>query len=136
MENKIAIILLICLTASTCVSQALAPNFRIHPSAGNQIEPSIVRHQTNPMIMFASAFTIRQAFLSEGVYVTTDGGVTWFGNDTCSGAPITNHGGDPGPIIDKNGRFILTHQGRSITGMYSNYSDNLGISWSGNLQIA
>ena len=53
------------------------PNFRLYPSSTNQIEPAIVTHPTNPMIMFASAFTINFAFKSEGVYVTTDGGLTW-----------------------------------------------------------
>lgn len=111
-------------------------NFRIHPSGSAQIEPSIFRHQTNPNIMFVSAYTIRNSFRSEGIYVTTDGGVTWFGSDTCSGAPIANHGGDPGPIIDKNGRFILTHQGGFVTGMYANYSNDMGSTWSSNYQIA
>jgi len=86
--------------------------------------------------MFCAAYTVRQSFRSEGIYVTTDGGFTWFGSDTTNGTPLTNHGGDPGPIIDRNGRFILTHQGNLITGMYSNYSDNLGITWSANYQIA
>jgi len=112
------------------------PNFRIHPSTSNQIEPAIVKHPTNPLIMFASSFTIRLSFKSEGVYVTTDGGVNWFGSDTCTGSPISNHGGDPGPIIDKDGRLILTHQGGFVLGMYSNYSTDLGQTWSSNYQIA
>ncbi|MDQ3019581.1 MAG: T9SS type A sorting domain-containing protein [Bacteroidota bacterium] len=111
------------------------PNFRIYPSQTNQIEPAIVRHPTNPDIMFTSAFTIRQAFKSEGVYMTTNGGLNWYGNDTCTGSPISNHGGDPGPIIDKDGRLILTHQGGFVIGMYSNYSTNLGQTWSANFQI-
>jgi len=112
------------------------PNYRIHPSLNNQIEPSIVRHPTNPLIMFASSFTIRLAFKSEGVYLTTNGGINWFGSDTCNGAPIANHGGDPGPVIDKDGRLILTHQGGFVIGMYSNYSTNLGQTWSSNYLIA
>ncbi|MBK7253844.1 MAG: T9SS type A sorting domain-containing protein [Ignavibacteria bacterium] len=112
------------------------PNYRIYPSTSNQIEPSIVVHPTNPDIMFASAFTIRLSFRSEGIYLTTNGGVNWFGTDTCNGSPISNHGGDPGPIIDKNGNLILTHQGGFILGMYSNYSTNMGQTWSSNYQIA
>jgi len=111
-------------------------NFRLHPSSTNQIEPTIVRHPTNPDIMFASAFTIFLSFKSEGVYLTTNGGVNWFGSDTCTGTPIANHGGDPGPIIDKDGRLILTHQGGFVIGMYSNFSTNLGQTWSANYQIA
>ncbi|MGH2575008.1 MAG: sialidase family protein [Ignavibacteria bacterium] len=131
--------LILCLTLSSLYSYSqLAPNFRVHPSPlFNQIEPSIVRHPSNQMIMFVSAFTIKTgtSFRSEGVYFTTNGGVSWFGNDTCTGTPIQNHGGDPGPIIDKNGRFILTHQGGLQTGMFSNYSDNFGSSWSANYTI-
>lgn len=119
-----------------CEVKAQFPNFRIYPSSTNQIEPTIVRHPTNPDIMFASAFTIFLSFKSEGVYLTTNGGVNWFGSDTCTGSPIANHGGDPGPVIDKDGRLILTHQGGFVIGMYSNYSTNLGQTWSVNQQIA
>ncbi len=117
-------------------SNAQFPSFRIYPSGSNQIEPVIVRHPSNHNIMFASAFTIRLSFRSEGVYVTTDGGATWRGTDTLAGQPITNHGGDPGPIIDKDGRFLLTHQGGFVLGMYSNFSTNQGLTWSPNYQIA
>lgn len=112
------------------------PNFRIHPSSNHQIEPAIVRHPANPLIMFASSFTVRTSFRSEGIYVTTNGGVNWTGTDTCFGSPISNHGGDPGPIIDKDGRLILTHQGGFILGMWSNYSTDLGQTWSNNKLIA
>lgn len=118
------------------IADAQFPSFRIHPSQNQQIEPNIVRHPTNPNIMFASAYTLSFSFRSEGVYLTTNGGANWFGSDTCSGSPISNHGGDPGPIIDKDGRLILTHQGGFILGMYSNYSTDFGATWSTNYQIA
>lgn len=112
-------------------------NFRIHPSLNPQIEPSVSRHPENELIMFASAYTITAAFRSEGVYVSTDGGFTWHGSDTCnSGSSTNNHGGDPGPVIDRYGNLILTHQGGFITGMFSNTSSNLGASWTTNYQIA
>ncbi|MBK8549739.1 MAG: exo-alpha-sialidase [Ignavibacteria bacterium] len=112
------------------------PNFRIHPSSNHQIEPAIVRHPSNPLIMFASSFTVNTSFRSEGIYVTTNGGLNWTGTDTCFGNPISNHGGDPGPVIDKDGRLILTHQGGFILGMWSNYSTDLGQTWSNNKLIA
>ena len=40
-------------------------NFRIYPSGVAQIEPSIAKHPANPLIMFASAYTISGAFRSE-----------------------------------------------------------------------
>ncbi|RMG23361.1 MAG: hypothetical protein D6732_24845, partial [Methanobacteriota archaeon] len=89
---------------------SVGPNFRIYPSDVSQTEVFITVHPQNPDILFASANTVifNPFFVSEGVYVSTDGGTSWFGSDTCSGQPITLHGGDPGIAIDKNGTFILT----------------------------
>lgn len=104
-------------------------NFRIFPSNYNQIEPSIVKHPTNPQVLFASAYTIFLNYRSEGVYVSTNGGLNWTGVDSVRGTIPQNHGGDPGPIIDKDGRFIMTHQGGFVAGMYSDYSTNNGNNW-------
>jgi len=112
------------------------PNFRIFPSASNQIEPSITRHPSNQQILFASAYTILGATRSEGIYVSTNGGVNWTGTDVCNGFPTQNHSGDPGPIIDKNGVFILTHVGVLPPGMYANYSTDMGTNWDTNYNIA
>ncbi len=130
--STVTIFILIC--CSNIFSQY--PIYRIYPSSSNQIEPFIVRHPVNPQILFASAYTIFLNFRSEGIYVSTDGGANWRGTDTCNGAPITSgHGGDPGPIIDKDGFFILTHQGGAVSGMYANYSTNQGLNWSNNYPI-
>lgn len=130
------IILIIIFTINESVISQV-PNFRIHPSLNAQIEPTIVKNPLNPQIMFTGAYTISNSFRSEGVYITTNGGQSWFGSDTCnSGASTNNHGGDPGPVIDKDGRFILTHQGNFIVGMFSNYSTDFGSTWSGNNTIA
>lgn len=110
-------------------------NFRLFPSGFNQIEPSISVHPSNPQILFASAYTISGGTRSEGVYVSTNGGINWTGTDICNGVPIQNHGGDPGPIIDKNGIFIMTHLGGIQTGMFSNYSTDMGTNWSANQTI-
>jgi hypothetical protein len=114
-------------------------NNRIFESPSTQIEPAIVRHPANPQILFASAFTVtlQPSFLtSEGIYVSTNGGISWRGSDFCNGAPIVGgHGGDPGPIIDKNGNFLLIHIGGLQAGMFSNYSTDQGLNWSGNYAI-
>lgn len=119
---------------------AVAPNFRILPRAGSyQSEVIICRHPLNPLIMFGSSNAINNTgtlFISEGVYVTTNGGVNWFGSDTLQGAPIGNHGGDPGPTIDKNGVMIMSHLGYSTSGMFANYSTNNGATWSSTYTIA
>ncbi len=91
----------------------------------------IVTHPSNPDIMFAACNTIifNPFFVSEGCYATTNGGNSWYGSDTCKGAPINLHGGDPGITINKDGTFILTRRGFS-PGLYSHYSTDFGITWS------
>ncbi len=82
---------------------------------------------------FVSANTIRflPFFVSEGVYVSMDGGLTWSGSDTCKGEYINFHGGDPSISIDKNGRFILTRLGRTpFVGLFVHYSNDSGKTWS------
>jgi hypothetical protein len=117
---------------------AVNPSFRVHPSTTNtQSEVILVRHPTNPLIMFGSsnAVTLSVSLISEGVYVTTNGGTSWYGSDTLMGDPITNHEGDPGPTIDKDGRIIMTHLGYTTAGMYANVSTNNGLTWSANYAI-
>jgi hypothetical protein len=59
-------------------------NFRLYPSNVNQTEVFAVTHPSNPDIIFASANTIifNPFFISEGIYVTTNGGNDWHGSDT------------------------------------------------------
>lgn len=109
-------------------------NFRIYPSISTQTEVTAVTHPLDENIIFASANTIQYLtgfFISEGIYVSTDGGKTWRGSDTCNGPIIQFHGGDPAITIDKDGKFILTHLGRTpFDGMYSHYSTDMGKNWS------
>ncbi len=119
---------------------AVNPSIRVLPRSNSyQSEVIICRHPLNPLIMFGSSNAINNVsgslFISEGVYVTTNGGANWFGSDTLQGSPIGNHGGDPGPTIDKNGNFIMTHLGFTTSGMYGNYSTNNGATWSSNFTI-
>lgn len=132
--SNIAIILFTFLLSENLL-QAQFTNYRLFPSTYSQIEPTISRHPLNPQIIFASAYTILLNSRSEGVYVSTNGGQNWTGTDVCSGVPVQNHGGDPGTIIDKNGTFILTHLGNIQTGMFSNYSNNNGTTWSNTVTI-
>ncbi len=110
----------------------IGDSYRIYPSDVTQTEPVVSVSPINSLILFASAVTINtnSGFKSEGVYISTNGGLNWFGSDTCNGENIFNHGGDPGVVIDKNGVFILTHIGSIFYGMYSHYSLNSGANWS------
>ena len=108
-------------------------NFRIYPGNLDQTEVFIAKSPLDENILFAACNTLNFSpfFISEGIYVSTDGGFTWTGNDTCTGTPIAFHGGDPGITIDKNGTFILTRMGRSpFIGLYSHYSLDNGQTWS------
>ncbi len=106
--------------------------FRIHPSNVTQTETIITRHPADQNILFATANTINlsNAFISEGVYVSTDAGATWWGTDTHPGQPQNFHGGEPAIAIDRNGRLILARFGFNGVGLYSHYSTNNGPSWS------
>ncbi|MCB0725553.1 MAG: T9SS type A sorting domain-containing protein [Ignavibacteriae bacterium] len=116
-------------------SLVVNPSFRPYPTTNTtQSEVVIVRNPTNPAIMWASAnmYYPTGGFISEGVYVTTNGGANWFGNDTLTGAPISGHSGDPGPTIDKDGVFLITHLGGGIG---ANFSTNNGLTWSNTFNI-
>ncbi|NWF50894.1 MAG: T9SS type A sorting domain-containing protein [Ignavibacteriaceae bacterium] len=112
----------------------IGTNYRLYPSTISQTEAMVTVHPLNPSIIFSSANTVNflpTLFISEGIYVTTNSGNSWYGSDTCKGANIQFHGGDPGIAIDKNGTFILTRLGRDpFTGLYSHFSNDNGLSWS------
>jgi BNR/Asp-box repeat len=112
---------------------AIGNNYRIYPSSVTQTEVFIVRSPVDQNILFSACNTILFVpfFISEGIFVTTNAGTTWRGDDTCTGYPIEFHGGDPGITIDKNGTFILTRLGRTpFVGLYSHYSLDNGHTWS------
>lgn len=134
---KVVALFTLVLWYSAVYSQAPV-NARIFPSTVTQTEPVVAVHPENPDILFVSAVTINtgNGFKSEGVYASTNGGVTWFGSDSCKGASIANHGGDPAVMIHPSGRFILAHIGSVFPGWYSHYSTDLGITWSSAYTIA
>jgi len=114
-------------------SISFSPSYLIYPSNVNQTEVFITKSPIDENILFASCNTLSfiPFFISEGIYVTTDGGQSWYGSDTCKGDPVGYHGGDPGITIDKNGTFILTRIGRSpFKGLFSHYSTDNGMTWS------
>lgn len=115
-------------------------NYRIFPSNVSQSEVFITRHPNDPQILFASSNTLKfqpSFFISEGIYVTTNGGNSWFGSDTCKGANIFFHGGDPAIGIDKNGTFMIARKGStSFPGVFSHRSTDYGNSWSSQKTIS
>ncbi len=121
------------LSAQQSTRLSFEENYRLYPGEVNQTEVFIVNSPVDDDILFSSCNTLTfiPFFVSEGIYVTIDGGSNWTGNDSCIGEPIGFHGGDPGIAIDKNGTFILSRLGRSpFTGLYSHYSTDNGQTWS------
>lgn len=118
----------------------IGANYRIFPSTTSQSEVFITKHPTNTNTLFVSANTLQFTptfFVSEGVYTSSDAGENWYGSDTCKGANIFFHGGDPSIVIDKNGTFILTRKGSSsFPGVYSHYSTDEGVTWSAQKTIS
>ncbi|HMR40151.1 MAG TPA: sialidase family protein [Ignavibacteria bacterium] len=110
---------------------AVGPNFRVHPrTAGTQSEVPITKHPLNPNIMYASANTFQGGNFCTGWYVTTDGGVSWTGNDSMytTGGVFQPNFGDPAPMIMHTGRFLISYI--TTTGrMGASYSTNNGASW-------
>jgi len=118
---------------TTKETYTIFPNRQVHPSFNTQSEVPITRHPTNHNIMFASANTFGggTAF-STGVYVTTDGGVSWFGSDTINNGSLNY--GDPGIAIDGDGRFLMSFI--SLSGRIANsVSSNNGLNWSTEIPI-
>ncbi|MEI7897352.1 MAG: T9SS type A sorting domain-containing protein, partial [bacterium] len=108
-------------------------NYMLHPGIVNQTEVFITKSPVDDNVLFASCNTLTFVpfFLSEGIFVTANGGANWRGNDTCTGNPIDYHGGDVGITIDRNGTFLLTRLGRApFVGLYSHYSNDNGLTWS------
>lgn len=135
MKSYIIIILIILSIFCNCVFSQdifIGNSYRIYPSSVTQTEPVVCVSPTNPQMLFASSVTINttNGFRSEGVYLSSNGGINWYGTDTCTGENILNHGGDPGVVISNNGFLILTHIGSIFYGVYSHYSTNYGLNWS------
>lgn len=115
-------------------SYAQFPIYRIFPSSINQIEPLIVKHPTNPQILFASSFTLNLTNLirNEGCYLSTNGGANWFGYDIINDGFASFHNGDPGPCIGTDGTLIISHFhsfSAQSNRTYSSYSTNWGANW-------
>jgi len=110
---------------------------RVHPSNFTQSEVPIQKHPTDPNTLFGSSNSVRISpfFISEGVYVTNDGGLTWHGSDTCKTTPVGGHGGDPAPAIDAAGRFYMTFLDGGFNGLKAAYSTDGGSNWSSIINI-
>ncbi len=111
-------------------TMAVSPNMRVLPNSNQQNEVILTRHPLNPMIMFGSANTTTTGgAYGQGCYVTTNGGVNWYGTDLLPNMPSSTS--DPAVIIDKDGRFIFNTLNTVSTAiLIGNYSTDNGVTWS------
>ncbi|MBN8569672.1 MAG: T9SS type A sorting domain-containing protein [Ignavibacteria bacterium] len=120
---------------------AINPNVRVYPSLNQQCEIYMTRDPNNPQILYVASQNITGgASINAGTYVSTNGGTTWYGSDSMAAGSTADQRGDPGPTIDKNGRFIYTHLTSTtnfggLKGMGANYSTNKGLTWSNTFDV-
>jgi hypothetical protein len=108
---------------------AVAPNFRVLPNSNQQDEIYLAYNPQWPNLLFGSANTTVGSTYGQGVYVSTNGGVNWYGTDLMPNEPSSTS--DPAPAIDKNGTFVFTSLNTAGTAfMYGQYSTNFGVNWS------
>jgi hypothetical protein len=125
-------------------SATIFPNVRMLPSSNTQqTGVDITRDPNNPGVLFSTALSTiggGATFINSGVYVSTNGGFSWRGSDTLNSPKQNDQRGYPSPVIDRNGRFYVTHLTSvtgfgSVTGVGVNYSTDRGITWSSTVQI-
>ena len=117
------------------------PNIRVLPSTSTtQTEVPLVCSRINPNFMFGSSNAVTGSTINSGSYITTNGGLNWFGSNIINNGNTNNQRGDPGPTIDKDQRVIFTHLSSNtnfggVTGMAAEYSTNFGQNFSPSVQI-
>ena len=128
-------------TVSTAQGNFLVfPNIRVLPTSNQQTEVPLVISRNTPTFMFGSSNRTSGSDINSGSYITTNGGVTWFGQDFINNGNTNNQRGDPGPAIGKDNRVIFTHLSSNtnfggVTGMAGEYSTNFGMNFSPSFQI-
>ncbi len=115
----------------------IGDNYRIFPSTTSQSEVFITKHPTNTNTLFVSGnINLHNFFVSESVYTSSDAGENWYGSDTCKGANIFFHGGDPSIVIDKMELLYLLERFIKFPRVYSHYSTDNGVTWSAQKTIS
>ncbi|MBM4166772.1 MAG: T9SS type A sorting domain-containing protein [Ignavibacteria bacterium] len=114
------------------------PNIPVHPSSvSTQSELSIITHPTNPNIVLggSNAAEITSIdWISQGWYISTNGGTTWRGSDTLPPhlPQFTLYTSDPAVAIDLQGNmyFNTLLYGGSAGDVVTTKSTDMGTTWS------
>ncbi len=108
---------------------AITPNIRVLPNSNQQDEIYLASNPNVPLLLFGSANTTVGSSFGQGCYVSTNGGLNWYGTDLMPNMPSSTS--DPAPAIDKNGVFVFTTLNTVATAfMIGAYSTNYGVNWS------
>ncbi|MCX8057322.1 MAG: carboxypeptidase regulatory-like domain-containing protein [Ignavibacteria bacterium] len=112
------------------------PNIRVWPNAGmTQSEVHIAHNPNNPNILLGGSNAANNSstvtYVNQGVYVTTNGGQTWFGTDSLPGIPSGFYRSDPVVAFDHLGNmYFNTLEYSSTAGdLVTLKSTNNGLTW-------
>jgi hypothetical protein len=117
------------------------PNIRVLPTTSTtQTEVPLVCSRANQNLMFGSSNAVTGSTINSGSYITTNGGLNWFGQEYINNGNTNNQRGDPGPAYGMNSRLIFTHLSSNtnfggVTGMAAEYSTNYGQTFSASYQV-
>jgi len=108
-----------------------SPDVAVKPSTSvTQSEISVAVHPTNPDMVFVSAnatpWPVTDVY-GTGVYWSTDGGLTWTGNDLGPGGVGNN--GDPAAAIRGSDSRMIVGYISSSGGMGADFSTDGGATW-------
>ncbi|MFZ4592193.1 MAG: hypothetical protein ACOYN6_14420, partial [Ignavibacteria bacterium] len=115
---------------------AINPSVRVLPSTTwAQAELYLASNKANRDIMFGSSNNVSGSSINSACFVTTNNGTTWGGYQQINSGNLNDQRGDPGPVVDKNLRFVFSHLVSAtnfggLTGMGANYSTNSGANFS------
>lgn len=117
----------------------IGTDFKVHPSINNQKESYLVNSGINSDTLFGlTNITIGPNGNSYtlGGYFSTNGGDSWFGNDTTYYVE-TQFNVDPAPVMSVTGRAVATfiNSTSHTEQVYSIYSTNFGANWSAPIAI-
>ncbi len=120
---------------------AVNPSFRVLPSTSTaQTELYLASNKANRNVMFGSSNNVTSSSINSGCFVTTDNGANWSGWQQINSGNTNDQRGDPGPVVDKNMRFVFSHLVSAtnfggLTGMGANYSTNFGANFSSTFML-
>ncbi len=126
-------------SASISASLTGSENFWVFRDTVTQVESTIAVHPSNPLIIAGSTVTdVKPGGYSTGVYISTNGGISWSGSNSIKDSTnkIILTIGNPKITIDKKGTFILSYVAPDpVTGwgpfkIGVSYSTNNGLYWS------